>query len=364
MTPTPPGHSAAAVALSAAAVIPGRAERLASLRLGAISLVVLIHTSVGPANPAFAEASEGARALSAVGYRLASCLAVPVFLLVAFMGMHPRTGGARTYRKTLATRCLRLAAPFLFWTAVYGGVKLASGSVALTPRLLAEYLVLGGAAAHLYFLPLLAALTALLPLWLAIARRPAMAVATCLALPVAASYAVEALRPDDPWRQAAFGLLGTACYAVAGLALVERWRGWEPPTPYRALLAWAAAALALLAAGVLAGHALEEARASAALSPALAARTARVVFPLATAVALLASRLRPPAWTVGVAPLAFGVYLVHPFLAKGAVLATRHVDLLRGSDLLLGPALGLGVLAASTTLVLWLMGTPLRRVLA
>jgi hypothetical protein len=115
---------------------------------------------------------------------------------------------------------------------------------------------------------------------------------------------------------------------------------------------------------VLAGHALEEARASAALSPPLAARVARVVLPLATSAALLASRLRPPAWTVGVAPLAFGVYLVHPFLAKGAVLATRHVEFLRGSDLLLGPALGLGVLGASTALVLWLMGTPLRRVLA
>ncbi len=356
--------SAQAAAVPAAVASRSRATRLAAVRIAAIGLVVLVHTSTGPADPAFAEAGGASRALADVAYRVGLALAVPTFLLLAFMALHPRLAGARDYRRLVGSRCVRLLPTYLFWTAAYAALKVAAGAARLTPRTLLEYVVLGKSAAHLYYLPLLLGLTALVPAWLALARRPALAAAACALLPLGASYAVEWLEPSGAWAQAALGLAGNAVYAIAGLALVERWGGWEPPPERRALTSAGCLAAALLCGSIVAAHAFAEAGAGAVLLASALTRVARVGFPIASVAAVLSSRLRFPEWTVGLAPLAFGVYLVHPLVAKPLHLLVARVPALADSQLLLGPPMALLALAASFGLVVALMDTRLRRVLA
>lgn len=341
----------------------GRGARLGTLRMAAIGLVVLVHTTAGPDAPAFAAASEAERLFAAVAFRLATALAVPIFLLLAFMSLHPRTSGQRDTSAIIASRFRRLAPAYLFWTVVYGALKIASGG-GHGPERIAEYVLLGASAAHMYFLPLLLALTALLPLWLALARRPWLGLAACVALPLGASYALDLSGTTGPWSQAALGLLGSAVYALAALTLVEWWGAWEPPERWRRPTLVLASGLALVAGAALTGQAVAEAAAAASLPAPLLVRVARVAFPIAVTCALLSSRARLPPQTIGLGPLVFGVYLVHPFVAKLALAPLTRIPLLAAHQVALGPLVAPIVLAASLCLVLLLMGTPLRRVLA
>jgi len=339
-----------------------RPARLATLRVAAIGLVVLVHTSTGPGYPAFRAAGEAERLFSGVTFRLASALAVPLFLLLSFMSLHPRTSGRPRASEVVAGRFRRILPTYLFWTAIYGVLKIAAGG-GHGPERLAEYVLLGASAAHMYFLPLLLVLTALLPVWLLLARRPWLAVLAGASLPLGASYAADALHLAGPWAQAGLGFLGNGVYAVAGLALVEGWGGWEPPDRWRRPTLLVAAGVTLVAGAALTGHAVAEAGAAAPLPAAFLVRMARVALPIAVTCALLSARARLPAWTIGVAPLVFGVYLVHPFVAKLALAPLARIPALAAHAVVVGPLLAPVVLAASVWLVLALMGTPLRRVL-
>jgi peptidoglycan/LPS O-acetylase OafA/YrhL len=111
----------------------GRNATLDYARLIAALGIVLFHTGAPGAS---------------LGYA-----ALPFFLmLLMLLGV---TGLDRGFRDFAATRARRLLVPWLGWSAVYGGLKLAE--VALTPRSLgdefASWMLLTGPAIHLWFLP-------------------------------------------------------------------------------------------------------------------------------------------------------------------------------------------------------------------
>jgi peptidoglycan/LPS O-acetylase OafA/YrhL len=339
-----------------------RASRLDALRVGAAGLVVFIHASAGPATLSAESATPLSRALAGSAFRLASSLAVPTFLLLAFLQLAPALG-ARTDLRRVAQRCLRIVPVYLFWTALYAAMKLASGEARATPSVVAQYVLLGSSAAHLYFLPLLLVLTALAPAWIWLARRPALGAAAAIALPVGASYLAGAAG-TGVWAHSLLGMAGNAAYAIAGATLALRGRGGEP-APERRRLVFAISFGAALAAGaIVAAHGAAEGLAAAALPATLASRVARVAFPIATLCAVLSSQVRLPGWTATLAPLTFGIYLVHPLVLVPIRMLEARVGHLASHDVLLALPNALLGFAAAGLAVLVLFDTRLRRVLA
>jgi surface polysaccharide O-acyltransferase-like enzyme len=344
------------------AVTSARVTRTNFLRGGGIALVVFIHASSGPEALDVAALTPSVRVAAGVAVRLATSLAVPIFLLLAFMQLHPTLAGRQDLRR-LARRCARILPVYLFWTAVYAVLKLTVGGVRPTAGLIAEYVFLGKAAAHLYFLPLLVVLTASLPIWLWIARRRYLAIAAAAALPLGTSY-LDGLPGLSVWAHSLLGILGNSVYAIAALAIVERWGGWEPAgaSRRRTLLLFSAAALA--SGIVLAAHGAAEGLSASPLSASWLVRAARVAFPISTACAVLASRAHLPEWTAPLAPLTLGIYVVHPLLLQPLRMLEARVPLLGGHSSLLAVPNSIVVLAATVAIVLTLMNTRLRKVLA
>lgn len=351
----------AVAAAPAALLARARHGRLAAVRLGATFLVVLIHVTGGPDRPALGPGAQAPSLANLVVNRLGSSLAVPTFLLLAFMSLHPRLAGERGWARRLRARCVQLAPAYLFWVAVYGAARVVLGGERLTPGTAARYLLLGDAAAHLYFVPLLVALTLLAPAWLWLVRRPALGLAAALALPLGSAALAGAAASAGPLATALDGVAGNACYAIAGLALVEAFGGWEPAPARSAAVFPAALAAALLAAAVVTGHAVAQLTAGAVVPPA-AATLARVVLPVAALTAVLSSGARVPGWAAGLAPLTFGVYLVHPLLLKPLRALEGRVPALTGHELAFAVPNALLVAIGSFWVVLLLADTRLRRV--
>lgn len=339
-----------------------RTSRLDALRVGAAGLVVFIHASAGPASLSQDSAEPLTRALAGSAFRLASSLAVPTFLLLAFLQIAPALG-ARTDLRRVAQRCARIVPVYLFWTALYAAMKLASGGAHATPSVVAQYVLLGSSAAHLYFLPLLLVLTALAPLWIALARRPVLGAAAAIALPLGSSY-LSGVAGEGVWIQSLLGMTGNAVYAIAGAALALRWRGGEPAPERRRLVFAVSFGVALAAGAIVAAHGAAEGLAAASLPAPLAARAARVAFPVATLCAVLSSRVRLPGWTATLAPLTFGIYLVHPLVLVPIRMLEARVGHLASHDVLLALPNALLGFAAAALAVLVLLDTRLRRVLA
>lgn len=329
----------------------------ARARVIAAAAVVLVHAAYPPGHPAMAALPAPAGPLATWAFTLVVTFPVNAFVLLAFAGLAVRLDAGARPGRLLAMVARRMLPVHLFWTAVYLALRAAAAGAPPSPSAVLEGIVLGTAAAHLYFMPVLLALTAAAPLlgWLARTGRRAVAGGAALALAAIGLHAL--LRGHGPWARAAVGLLGLAPFALAGLALARRWGGVAPPPERRRRILRRAGALAWLAAGAL----LVPAFAGRVGSGAVIAWAAGIVYAVAVPVALLALPGRVPPRVLRLAACSLGVYLVHPIFIQALRLAEARIPALASAPLwLVLPNAALAA-ALSVAAVLALGRTPLRR---
>lgn len=150
--------------------------------------VVVMHTGMGMGVAATAATS---------AFQQFFIFAVPFFLAAAFY-FTKLPAAPSEIRHSLAQRAWRLLLPYAFWTLVYLGARLAKYAVSRNSGKIQETLCsdplglifMGGAAVHLYFLPLLLVGTALMLLLSPVFRKSSLLV---LGLLLLASIALNAL---------------------------------------------------------------------------------------------------------------------------------------------------------------------------
>ncbi|MBX6314872.1 MAG: acyltransferase [Isosphaeraceae bacterium] len=309
---------------------PRRLLGIDLLRGLAAYAVVVIHS--------FGHIERTATAL-AIG-RFCIGFAVPFFLAAAYAFSIPKIladGG----RGLIRTRLRRLVVPYLVWTAIYTALRsvisLERGAWYL--RVLyydpLGLLLLGEAAVHLYFVPLLIvgelvaiALIGLLGPW---ARRPvpiALLSIAAFALSIADPFGALARRPPylvDPLIHLTVVLadfvVWSLPYIVVGLCL-----GQEPVRRRLSHLRWPhgllllAMALGLAAAATIRGPVLPHLIQDVVIANAL----------LLSAVAI-SPYLRPSRWIDSLGICAFGIYLIHHAVLEVIERATAAVPPLRGA---------------------------------
>lgn len=228
---------------------------------------------------------------AAIGYA-----ALPFFIMLLVVMALPQAERAASFWIFLQGRAARLLLPWLIWSGVYGGLKLAD--IILTGRpLSAEFelwMLLTGPSVHLWFLPFaFAASLALYPwarLWpLATAKAPVLILLPAVAL-VVLGLAQDSEQPI-PLPQWSLGLAGV----LAGLAVAL------------AQGKWFHLILTLLALAMAGGAAF-----------ALGWTTGLLQLMLATVVLLLCITIHRPDTPLSrwAAEVSMGVYLVHPLVTS------------------------------------------------
>jgi len=275
-----------------ARVQPVSAQRVVSidlLRIVAAVGIIWFHTEGAP-------------------YRQIGYAALPMFLLL-FFALITRQAPACSTRHFLKRRWDRLLKPWLFWSAVYGVARLthAASTRDLTSlaNLLSPETLLAGTYIHLWYLPY-AFMSGLL---IHALNRPISKVSSN-PLVVLAATAVGVLtlavctsdRHTSAWvpplPQWAFGLAAIPLGLAVGRSLAI-------PSPRARALHLAGISVATTAAGLIA----------------IPFHVASGFIPYGLAVALVCLacgwRVRGNGFVAAVAPLTFGIYLVHPLVMHG-----------------------------------------------
>ncbi len=341
-----------------------RAEGIDRVRVVAAFAVVVCHAAYSPTTPVFAAAPPEARLVEGILAQLAVSFPVNAFTLVSFLLLEPSArAGTRSWGGLLRRRIVRLAPAYLFWSAFYAAIRVALGGRPSAADAL-RMLLLGTAAAHLYYVPLLVAITAAYPAALWLSRRPALGVAAALALAFGSARLALAVGQRSPWILAALGICGVAGYAVIGFALSRAWGGSEPPLAARRRLAAVGMVLVVAGAALVARHSALEAAAGRLVEHDVARWAGGVACSLGVPIVLLAAPLRVPRALQVLAPLSFGIYLVHPVFVKLLQVAESRLAAAHGAEMLLIVPNAVLALAASALLVSLGLRSPLRRVLA
>jgi hypothetical protein len=258
----------------------------------------------------------------------------------------------------------RLVPAHLFWAVAFLATRALATHQLPSPRTVVEGIVLGKAAAHLYFTPQLIALTASAPLWLRFARTPVRALAAgvglgAVDLALATSWLPRLDGVGAAWGGALVGFLGLAPFALGGLALGRAWRGIAPAGDAAEKVRLYAGVVAAASAVLLVWAALEAG--GDVLPPGLPIWAANNGCAVAVPLLLLAWRGRIPPAVLRLAPLTLGVYLVHPFFVQALRAGEGRVPGLAGHEaLLILPNAAVAILG-SFAVVRLLARTPLRR---
>ncbi|MGC4000433.1 MAG: acyltransferase family protein [Anaeromyxobacter sp.] len=346
----------------------GAGERIwrdARTRLLAAAGVVLVHSAYPPGHAVLAALPPGSRLLASAGFQLLVSVPVNAFVLLAFLSLGPRVAAGVPTRQLLRTAARRLVPAHLAWVTAFLALRALAEHALPGPRAVVEGVVLGTAASHLYFTPLLLALTAFAP---ALSRRlpgPATLALGAAAAALASLGLHLWLGRDDAWRAAASGIIGYVPFALAGLWLHRSWGGVAPPPARARRVAAVAGAVALLSAALLVHAAVNAAGGLPVRSP--ISWLAGLGFGLSVPILLLCLPSRPWAGRARLARLAgltLGVYFVHPIFVQ----LLRRAEAAFAAD----PALALGLvlpnaaLAAALSLgtVMLLARSPLRKMVA
>jgi hypothetical protein len=333
--------------------------RDARLRLLAASAVVLVHSAYPPGHAVLAGLGPGARTVEAVLFRLAVSFPVNAFILLAFMSLAPRLQAGRSALQLLRGPARRLVPIQIFWSLAFLAAHAAASRDLPGPGTVLRGVVLGQAAAHLYFIPQLLALMAAAPLFFRLSQTPLVALASGAALSAASAGLYLAVGGANTWIHAISGLLGFGPFAIAGLAMARAWGGVAPgPERSRGVIR-VGIALAMVSGLVLVQTILEARGGPTRFSA--HGWLANIGFALAVPVLLLAWRARLPPKLLRLAPYTLGVYLIHPFFIQGLRAAESQLHWLSGGEVAL--ILPNAVLAGAMSLgaVVLLARSPLRR---
>lgn len=260
---------------------------------------------------------DGLRILAAVGivwfhtdgapYRYVGYTGLPVFLLIFFSLVTTRSGG-EPVRYFLKRRWNRLVKPWLFWSLLYGALRLikgaSSGDLRSFQDMFSLETVLAGTHVHLWYLPyafVSGLLVYALNRWtLRFNHVAAVLIATGIGLfllTVNASglFSLGLARPVPQWE---FGLAAVPLGLALGRCLML------PSRRREVLLLSAIFLLTQVTSSVLIG---------------LGYVSSTVPYSLAVALMCLAYcwRLSSSVIIARLAPLTFGVYLIHPLVSRG-----------------------------------------------
>lgn len=333
--------------------------RDARTRLVAAAGVVLVHASYPQGSAVLASMSPAEQGLSAAVYSLAVSFPVHAFVLLSFLSLRQRLEAGVPTKKLVATTFLRLAPAHLFWVGIFLAARaLFEGRWPLPEQLLTGAL-LGTAAAHLYFTPLLIALTATAALWRWFAAAPLRAWSSALGLALLGTALEVELASTNPWVKALLGALKMAPIAIAGLALHRAWRGIAPGPTRARWLVLGAGGVVLVSALTLGNAALLAGAEPLPLTPSL--WLSRLGLALGLPVLLLAAPWKVPMGLIRLAPYTLGVYFLHPFPIKALQLVEARVPALAGREAALLLPNALLATLISFGAVLLLARTPLRR---
>ncbi|HYD41250.1 MAG TPA: acyltransferase family protein [Anaeromyxobacter sp.] len=304
--------------------------RDARLRVSAASGVVLVHCAYPPGDPVLSRAPPDVATWEAILFRVVVSIPVNAFILLAFVGMAARLSAGAPPGRLLRTSAQRLVPAHAFWVVAFLAARAAQTGQLPSPRAVAEGLLLGTAAAHLYFTPLLLALMAAVP---AVARRagsPARVALLAIAVAAITAALEQTVGRDGLVLRTALGILGYVPYALAGLALGGWWGGIAPGPERARIVAPIAAAVAAAAAAAILW--LGAAPGGAALRPSPALWLAGNGLGLSVPVLLLCAGGRPSLRVARLAALSMGVYFVHPFFVVGLRMAEARLPALRGQE--------------------------------
>jgi len=297
---------------------------------------------------------DGLRILAAVGivwfhtdgapYRYIGYTGLPIFLLIFFSLVTSRSGDDPA-RHFLKRRWNRLVKPWLFWSLLYGSLRLikgaSSGSLDSFHDMLSLETILAGTHVHLWYLPY-AFVSGLLVYglnrWtLRFNHVAAVLIAAGIGLSLlvvnaAGLFSLGLMRPVPQWE---FGLAAVPLGFAIGRCLMVPSRRRQVFLLSAIFLLTQVTSLALIASGYI---------------------SSTLPYNLAVALVCLAY-CRPTNGSVVIstlAPLTFGVYLIHPLVSRGLtpfISSARHWMGFVGLTACLSGLVTLG-----------LMKTPLRKV--
>lgn len=304
--------------------------RDARLRIAAAAGVVLVHSAYPPGDPVLARAPPGVATWEALLFRIVVSIPVNAFVLLAFLGMAARVSAGAPPGRLLRTSAQRLVPAHAFWVLAFLAARAAQAGQLPSPRAVAGGFLLGTAAAHLYFTPLLLGLMAAAP---ALARRagsPARVALLAMTVAAVTAFLEQAVGRDGVVLRTLLGFLGYVPYALAGLAL-GGWWGGSAPGPERARTT-APIAAAVVGASAAAMLWLGAPRGGAAAGPSLALWLARNGLGLGVPVLLLCAGGRPSSRIARLAACSMGVYFIHPFFVVGLRTIEARLPALRGLE--------------------------------
>ncbi len=311
------------VAQSAVLGVGAQIARDARLRLLCALGVVFVHAAYPPANPVLLGMDPLSRAAAFTAYTVTVTFPVHAFILLSFLNLVPRMDAGGSPRVYLRATFMRLLPAHVFWVVVYLGLgALFRGAPPAVPEIVSGLLI-GDAAAHLYFTPLLLTLSALAPVLGWLARRPLRAASSVLLCAVSSAWLWHQL-PDAPrFVTALIGVVGMAPIAIAGIFLGRAWSGLAPGPGIDRVIALGAGAVAALAAITLGSAAwLADGQP---LTPTAPIWLSRFSLGLAVPVLLLSVSGRIPMWLLKLAPCTLGVYFVHPLFIKALQLVEARL---------------------------------------
>ncbi len=305
--------------------------RDARLRFAAASGVVLVHSAYPAGDPVLSRAPPDVATWEAALFRVVVSFPVNAFVLLAFLGMAARMAAGAPAGRLLRTSAQRLVPAHVFWVLAFLAARAAQAGELPSPRAIAEGLLLGTAAAHLYFTPLLLTLMAAVPAGARRAGSPAGIAFLAIAVAVVSALLERTVGRDGAALRTLLGVLGYVPYALAGLAL-GGWWGGIAPAPERARLV---APIAAVVAGVSAGTLLSlgAGPGGAAAPPALALWLAGNGLGVGVPVLLLCAGGRPSSRIVRLAASSMGVYFIHPFFVVALRMIEARVPALRGLEI-------------------------------
>jgi surface polysaccharide O-acyltransferase-like enzyme len=314
-----------------------------ALKVIAMVGIIGIHVSSDPAGTPYETYLAEQRLFPVLMRAFSNMFGIAIFIAVSFFLLaHSLSERGRPYSDQVGRRLKRLLTPFIFWSVLYIGLRFFKANVfgyvdALRTELselssLAKYAFLGSAQYHLHFLPFLAGLTLLYPLFNLSGRRLWTAVIVLLttltawhfidaklyAFNFSPEISVYIFRATKTFGFLGFGALAFAVYRSIKNGKLEN-RRWI----------WLFCALAVLALSMppILLHSVQEAAQGQWLPPTLWAHLGRHLLMACFFIIFMISDKVPwPAWIHRVSALTYGVYLLHPFVLDLIEIGERHVQ--------------------------------------
>jgi hypothetical protein len=337
-------------------------SRDARARLIAASSVVLVHCAYPSGHPQLAYFSSGVQKVESLIFFLLVAFPVNVFIVLSFLNIAPRLEAGASEKIIFWSLARKLIPIQLFWGLFYLLMGAYFRGGVLSPQSIFEGVILGTAASHLYFIPLLLALTAAVPLWNRLTKNCQLAWASVFGLWVISCLAEVCLGRETVWQRQITGFVGLTPFALAGIALAKGWKGIAPSATNARKISQLSGLIIIFSmiALSLAWLYAEYLSAGDVVTSNLV-RLFRIIYALGIPIWILSWSKSVPGWMVRLAPYTLGIYLVHPVFVVGLRKAQSMIPFFHSLEIVLILPNAILALLISLAAVVLIAKTPLRR---